>query len=100
MNCLCPAFVYVSKGVGRVLDEYIEKYGRRLYGLCRTLCKNLGDADDLYQKTWLKVYQKLAQYNPEYTLGYDVKEFGTDPSKLEEYLKSLYDKHMMIKEKF
>lgn len=54
------------KGGGKVLDEYIEKYGRRLYGLCRTLCRNPDDADDLYQETWLKVHQKLDQYNPLY----------------------------------
>jgi len=49
-----------------VLDDYIEKYGRRLYGLCRTLCQNPYDADDLYQETWLKIHQKFNQYNPEY----------------------------------
>ena len=66
MNRLYPSFVYVSEGGGRVLDEYIEKHGRRLYGLCRTLCQNPVDADDLYQETWLKVHQKFDQYNPEY----------------------------------
>lgn len=54
------------KGGGRVIDGYIEKHGRRLYGLCRTLCQNPDDADDLYQETWLKVHQKFTQYNPEY----------------------------------
>lgn len=66
MNRLLLAFVYVSERGGRVLDEYIEKHGRRLYGLCRTLCQNPDDADDLYQETWLKVHQKFEQYNPEY----------------------------------
>ena len=64
MNRLYPSFVYVSEGGGRVLDEYIEKHGRRLYGLCRTLCQNPVDADDLYQETWLKVHQKFNQYDP------------------------------------
>lgn len=49
-----------------MLDDYIEKHGRRLYGLCRTLCQNPDDADDLYQDTWLKVHQKFDRYNPEY----------------------------------
>lgn len=48
-----------------MLDAYIEKYGKRLYGLCRTLCTNKDDAEDLYQETWLKVHQKLHQYNQE-----------------------------------
>lgn len=48
-----------------MLNTYIEKYGKRLYGLCRTLCTNKDDADDLYQETWLKVHRKLHQYNQE-----------------------------------
>ena len=48
-----------------MLDAYIEKYGKRLYGLCRTLCTNKDDAEDLYQETWLKVHRKLHQYNQE-----------------------------------
>lgn len=49
-----------------MLNEYIEKYGKRLYGLCRTLCTNKEDADDLYQETWLKVHKKIHHYNPEF----------------------------------
>lgn len=49
-----------------MLDEYIEKHGRRLYGLCRSLCQNPEDADDLYQETWLKVHQKFEQYDAQY----------------------------------
>ena len=49
-----------------MVDQYIEKYGRRLYGLCRALCANPGDAEDLYQETWLKVYQKFALFDPQY----------------------------------
>lgn len=47
-----------------LVDQYIEKHGKRLYGLCRTLLYNdLSDADDLYQETWLKVCAKFALYN-------------------------------------
>ena len=42
------------------IEAYIEKYGRRLYGLCRSLIG--GDADDLYQETWLRAYMKLDTY--------------------------------------
>lgn len=49
-----------------MLDSYIQKHGRRLYGLCRTLCANPLDAEDLYQDTWLKVYKKFDLYNPEF----------------------------------
>ena len=47
-----------------MLDPYIQQYGRRLYGLCRTLCANSFDADDLYQETWLKAFRHFSQYDP------------------------------------
>ena len=47
-----------------MLDPYIQQYGRRLYGLCRTLCPNPFDADDLYQETWLKAFRHFSQYDP------------------------------------
>lgn len=47
-----------------MIDQYIQQYGRRLYGLCRSLCPNRFDADDLYQETWLRVVRHFAQYDP------------------------------------
>ena len=46
------------------MDQYIRQYVRRLYGLCRSLCRNVQDADDLYQDTWLKALDKLDSYDP------------------------------------
>lgn len=46
-----------------IIDEYIQKHGKRLYGLCITLCASKNDADDLYQETWLKAMKKLSTYN-------------------------------------
>ena len=46
------------------MDQYIRQYGRRLYGLCRTLCASPHDADDLYQDTWLKAVKAFDQYDP------------------------------------
>ena len=45
------------------IDESIKQYGKRLYGLCLTLCADKTDADDLYQDTWLKVVRHIAQYD-------------------------------------
>lgn len=47
-----------------MIDQYIQRYGRRLYGLCRSLCPNRFDADDLYQETWLRVIKNISQYDP------------------------------------
>lgn len=46
-----------------MINYYIEQYGKRLYGLCMTLCASVPDADDLYQETWLKAMKKLDSYN-------------------------------------
>lgn len=48
-----------------MIDQYIRQYGRRLYGLCRSLCCDPFDADDLYQETWLKVLKNISRYDPE-----------------------------------
>jgi len=47
-----------------LLDSYIQTYGKRLYGLCRKLCANSCEADDLYQETWLKVLTNFSRYDP------------------------------------
>lgn len=47
-----------------MIDQYIQKYGRRLYGLCRSLCADPFDADDLYQETWLRVVKHISKYDP------------------------------------
>lgn len=47
-----------------MIDQYIRQYGKRLYGLCMTLCANSHEAEDLYQDTWLKVIKNISQYDP------------------------------------
>ena len=46
-----------------MIDSKIEKCGKRLYGLCLSLCRDPDHAQDLYQETWLRVIQKLDQYD-------------------------------------
>lgn len=46
-----------------MIDSLIRDHGKRLYGLCMTLCKNSSDADDLYQETWLKVVSNISRYD-------------------------------------
>ena len=47
-----------------MINQYIRQYGKRLYGLCLTLCANTFDADDLYQDTWIKVVKNIDSYDP------------------------------------
>ncbi len=46
-----------------MIEHYIEQHGRRLYGLCLTLCAGEQWAEDLYQETWLRAYTRLPQYD-------------------------------------
>ena len=60
-----------------MMDQYIQTYGCRLYGLCVTLCAGYAgrsgnngfsqngflDAEDLYQETWLRAYKNFHQYD-------------------------------------
>ena len=46
-----------------MIDQYIRKYGKRLYGLCLSLCANTFEADDLYRDTWLRVIKNISQYD-------------------------------------
>ena len=48
-----------------MIDPYIRQYGKRLYGLCLSLCRNTFDADDLYQDTWLKALRHIGRYDPD-----------------------------------
>lgn len=52
-----------------MFDDYIDTYGRRLFGLCMHLCRNYWDAQDLYQETWLKAYKSRQRYD-------DSRDFG------------------------
>ena len=46
-----------------MLDQYIARYGPRLFGLCLTLCRSRPEAEDLYQDTWLRVLSRWEQYD-------------------------------------
>lgn len=64
MNQINLLIVCISeRRLDGMINEYIEQYGKRLYGLCMVLCKNKYDADDLYQDTWLKVVRYINQYD-------------------------------------
>ena len=64
MNLLEVSFVFISEGGAEMIDQLIRKHGKRLYGLCKTLCVNSYDADDLYQETWLKVVKNIEKFDP------------------------------------
>ena len=46
-----------------MLDPYINQYGKRLFGLCMTLCASHYEAEELYQDTWLRALKSFSQYD-------------------------------------
>ena len=39
------------------LEKYINEYGRDIYLFCKRLTQNKNTADDLYQETFLKLWE-------------------------------------------
>lgn len=46
-----------------MINTYIATYGKRLYGLCLSLCGSSYEAEDLYQDTWLQVVRNMDKYD-------------------------------------
>ena len=46
-----------------MINTCIATYGKRLYGLCLTLCGSSFEAEDLYQDTWLQVVRNIDKYD-------------------------------------
>ncbi len=47
------------------IDILVDRYKTPLYTLCRKLTKDPGDADDLFQDTWVKAMRHIGQCDPE-----------------------------------
>lgn len=45
------------------MDELIRVHGRRVFGLCLSLCKDRYEAEELYQDTWLRVLKNISKYD-------------------------------------
>ena len=48
---------------GTTVERYIENYGPFISKLCFSLCKNVHDAEDIYQETWIKIIRSLDTYD-------------------------------------
>lgn len=48
-----------------MLDFFIEKHGKRVFGLCMSLCCSKASAEELYQETWLRALKKIEKYDTE-----------------------------------
>lgn len=69
------------------LEQYIREYGRDLYSFCRSVTWNLEEAQDLYQDTFLKLYEigdrLVTLNNPKsYLMGIAVNLYRNEKRKL------------------
>ena len=70
-----------------VLEQYIREYGKDLYSFCRSMTWNLEEAQDLYQDTFLKLYEigdrLVTLNNPKsYLMGIAVNLYRNEKRKL------------------
>ena len=56
----------ILKGQGELYEEIIKRYKNSIYSLCMRMVRNSEDAKDLAQEAFIKAYQNLQKYNPEY----------------------------------
>jgi RNA polymerase sigma-70 factor (ECF subfamily) len=63
------------------LSQLYDNYSRALYGVILRMCKNEQDAQNLLQDTFLTIWEKSYQYNPEigkfYTWAYRIAKNKT-----------------------
>ncbi len=69
------------------LEQYIREYGKDLYSFCRSVTWNLEEAQDLYQDTFLKLYEigdrLVTLNNPKsYLMGIAVNLYRNEKRKL------------------
>lgn len=69
------------------LEQYIREYGKDLYSFCRSVTWNLEEAQDLYQDTFLKLYEigdrLVTPKNPKsYLMGIAVNLYRNEKRKL------------------
>lgn len=57
------------KGDKRVFEEIYNAYAPNMYSHCLRIARNEDDAKDMLQESFIKVYSKRKQFDPNQTLG-------------------------------
>jgi RNA polymerase sigma-70 factor, ECF subfamily len=57
-----------QEGDHSVFENILLKYQDKIYNLCRYLLRNTQDAEDAAQEVFIKAYQKLEDFRPEFPL--------------------------------
>ena len=51
------------EGRNKMIDQYIDEYGKRLYFLCLKLERDEMKAEELYQETWIRVLKGINSFD-------------------------------------
>jgi RNA polymerase sigma-70 factor (ECF subfamily) len=51
--------VLLKKGEALAFEEFLRRYGRKVYSLARSLTRNEADAQDALQETFLSIFRKI-----------------------------------------
>lgn len=54
------------EGRDRMIDHYIDEFGKRLYFLCLKLERDQMKAEELYQETWIRVLKGIHTFDQKY----------------------------------
>jgi len=58
------------EGDREALAELVERYRRPLYGFILRMMEGRGDADDIFQETWIRAIRKLPDFRVDNLLGW------------------------------
>src|ERR1700692_746385 len=50
-------------GDGAAWEEIVQNYNRRIYNICYRFAGSAGDAEDLTQEVFIKIYRTLSSYD-------------------------------------
>ncbi len=58
------------RGDSEALSELVERYRRPLYGFILRMTEGRGDADDIFQETWMRAIRTLPRFRTDNLLGW------------------------------
>ncbi len=68
----------VMGGESDRFSEIVSRYKKAIYSLCYRMIKNQEEAEDLSQEVFIKVYQYLKKYDPQYKFSTWILKIATN----------------------
>lgn len=68
----------VLRGDSNAFSQIVSRYKGAVYSLCYRMTNHQGDAEDLSQEVFIKAYQHLNKYNPQYKFSTWILRIATN----------------------